>query len=875
MNFTIDGNPIASTVLADAQGRWSFQPIGLVDGPHTIVASQTDTFGNTGTASLSFTLDTVAPSGGTPSLVAGSDTGSVSTDNITAATAPTFAVVLNPSVVAGDTVELLLAGSPLAHPVTHVITASDVVAGSVGLTVVSGDLGADGPKQVTAQFRDTAGNSSMGLAQNFTLDTTAPMVAITSAGGLANQTQTITGTVDLADAGATVTIFNGANPIGSAIVQSDGTWSSSVTLNNGNNALTARVADAAGNLGVSNSVIYTIDDAPVATPVTLAAGTEDTAYTITAATLLAGVTDVDGPALSITAVSVASGGGSIVNNGNGTWTYTPAANFSGPVSFNYTASDGSLSASSTASLTLAAVNDAPVITAASLTVAEGGTVLITPASIGVTDPDSSSFAFTVSNVTHGAFQTTTDGVTWTNATSFTTADLAASHVRFVHDGSVTAPTFSIQANDGAALNNLSNVFVGSVSFNNVNHAPVATPVTLAAGTEDTAYTITAATLLAGVTDVDGPALSITSVSVASGGGSIVNNGNGTWTYTPAANFSGPVSFNYTASDGSLSASSTASLTLAAVNDAPVITAASLTVAEGGTVLITPASIGVTDPDSSSFAFTVSNVTHGAFQTTTDGVTWTNATTFTTADLAASHVRFVHDGSVTAPTFSIQANDGAALNNLSNVFVGSVSFNNVNHAPVATPVTLAAGTEDTAYTITAATLLAGVTDVDGPALSITAVSVASGGGSIVNNGNGTWTYTPAANFSGPVSFNYTASDGSLSASSTASLTLAAVNDAPVATPVTLAAGTEDTAYTITAATLLAGVTDVDGPALSITSVSVASGGGSIVNNGNGTWTYTPAANFSGPVSFNYTASDGSLSASSTASLTHWPRSMMRR
>ena len=90
---------------------------------------------------------------------------------------------------------------------------------------------------------------------------------------------------------------------------------------------------------------------------------------------------------------------------------------------------------------VAAVNDALVITAASLTVSEGGTVLITPASIGVRDPDSSSFAFTVSNVTHVAFQTTTDGVTWTNATSFTTTDLAASHVRFVHDGSVTAPTF--------------------------------------------------------------------------------------------------------------------------------------------------------------------------------------------------------------------------------------------------------------------------------------------------------------------------------------------------------------------------------------------------------------------------------------------------
>src|SRR6266852_291347 len=94
------------------------------------------------------------------------------------------------------------------------------------------------------------------------------------------------------------------------------------------------------------------------------------------------------------------------------------------------------------------------------------------------------------------------------------------------------------------------------------------------------------------------------------------------------------------------------------------------------------------------------------------------------------------------------------------------------------------------------------------MSITAVSVASGGGSIVNNGNGTWSYTPAANYNGPVSFNYTASDGSLTSSSTASLTLAALNDAPVATPVALAAGTEDTTYTINASALLAGVTDVD-------------------------------------------------------------------
>ena len=105
------------------------------------------------------------------------------------------------------------------------------------------------------------------------------------------------------------------------------------------------------------------------------------------------------------------------------------------------------------------------------------------------------------------------------------------------------------------------------------------------------------------------------------------------------------------------------------------------------------------------------------------------------------------------------------------------------------------------------MLGDVTDVDGPSLSIASVSVASGGGSLVNNGNGTLTFTPAANFNGAVSFSYTASDGALSASSTVSLTLAAVNDAPVAIADTLAA-TEDTAVTYTAAQLLGNDTDVD-------------------------------------------------------------------
>jgi Bacterial Ig-like domain/RTX calcium-binding nonapeptide repeat (4 copies) len=57
----VDGNAINDTAMADATGAWTFMPTGLADGQHTIVASETDAAGNTGTASLIFTLDTVPP----------------------------------------------------------------------------------------------------------------------------------------------------------------------------------------------------------------------------------------------------------------------------------------------------------------------------------------------------------------------------------------------------------------------------------------------------------------------------------------------------------------------------------------------------------------------------------------------------------------------------------------------------------------------------------------------------------------------------------------------------------------------------------------------------------------------------------------------
>ena len=421
---------------------------------------------------------------------------------------------------------------------------------------------------------------------------------------------------------------------------------------------------------VDQPVVSVADAAPVASPVMLASGTEDTGYTISSAALLAGVVDIDGPSLSITAVGIQSGGGAIVDNHNGTFSYTPAPNYDGPVVFSYTASDGTLSASSTATLNIAGVNDAPAVSNARFAVSEGGTVVLSAANIGVSDPDSASFTFTVSNVTHGKFQATVNGSIWIDATTFTTADLAAGHVRFVHDGGEFAPTFSIQADDGAGLNHASATVAGTADFTNINDAPrfVSASFDVMAG---------------GITVLD-PVQVVRPVPA----------NQQFYTF-----FGGSVTF----------------VTL---------------------VFPFPSGIIVEDADSSSFTFTVSNVTHGTFQTTTDGVTWTDTTTFTSADMAAGHARFVHDHSHFGPTFSIQADDGAAVNNLSNVIANSGISVIFNADPVIDHASLAVSQGGT-VTLTTADI--SFIDADDPFVTYTVSNLSHGHFEIVS-GNVSQTVT---------------------------------------------------------------------------------------------------------------------------------------
>ena len=223
-----------------------------------------------------------------------------------------------------------------------------------------------------------------------------------------------------------------------------------------------------------------------------------------------------------------------------------------------------------------------------------------------------------------------------------------------------------------------------------------------------------------------------------------------------------------------------------------------------------------------------------------------------ADRAASLAAGQHGSDV----FAFRAADGTGQASA----LLTIDVVGVNDAPVRTaPLHLPAVEDGGPVILTAAELLAGVTDVDGDALSVTALHVASGGGTLTDLGGGRYRYTPAGAHGSdqPVVLAYTVSDGhGGTLAETVELALPFHNTVPaLAGPVTLANSAEDTARIVTVAELLAGASDADGDALSVAGLHVTSGGGTLTDLGNGTYRYTPAADANGPVVLGYTITDG--------------------
>ena len=270
---------------------------------------------------------------------------------------------------------------------------------------------------------------------------------------------------------------------------------------------------------------------------------------------------------------------------------------------------------------------------------------------------------------------------------------------------------------------------------------------------------------------------------------------GSYTYTPAANFNGTDSVDYTVTDGSLTDIGTLTINVTAVNDNPVAVDDAVTATED-TVFTSTIDLDANDTDLDGDALSGRSgyfcdcpgrqyydccgwqlhlYTRGNFNGT-DSVDYT-----------------VTDGSLTD--------------------IGTLTINvtAVNDAPVAVDDAVTA-TEDTVLTSTI-DLDANDTDLDGDACKVVAGTFATAqGGSIDIAADGSYSYTPAVNFNGTDSVDYTVTDGSLTDIGTLTINVTAVNDAPVAVDDAVTA-TEDTVLTSTI-DLDANDTDLDGDALSV-------------------------------------------------------------
>jgi Ca2+-binding RTX toxin-like protein len=191
---------------------------------------------------------------------------------------------------------------------------------------------------------------------------------------------------------------------------------------------------------------------------------------------------------------------------------------------------------------------------------------------------------------------------------------------------------------------------------------------------------------------------------------------------------------------------------------------------------------------------------------------------------------------------------------------------VNAAPIkiGPQSILGDGFEDTVYTITTLQLTRGFADPNNDALAVSAISATNG--SVTPVGSGNFTFTPNTNFNGPVSFSYTLSDGrGGTIAANLALTLKPVNDAPYLSgvPGTLLQGRENVTYTIANGTLLAGYSDPEGDAFSVTTIAVNAG---TINPGaSGSYVLTTPAGFSGLVQLTYQLAD-SFGAATTVTRT---------
>ncbi len=645
---------------------------------------------------------------------------------------------------------------------------------------------------------------------------------------------------DVDPEGATLAIDGVGSPLhGSASIEAGRVRYTPNANFHGTDGFTYTITDPSGLSSTPATVTITVtavNDAPVAIDDNGIGftTTEDTSFTT--ANALANDNDVDHP-LDPTSIAIDTTGatGSVTNNLDGTFTYIPAANWSGVETFTYTITDpsGLSSTPATVTITVTAVNDAPVAsndggigftTTEDTGFATGDVTLNDSDNDDAIDPTSIAIDATV---TTGSVTNNLDGTfTYTPTINFNGSD-----------------TFTYTITDAAGAT--SNPATVTITVTPVNDAPVTINDNGVGFTINEDSSFTTANALANDADIDDP-IDPASILIDTTGttGAVINNLDGTFTYTPTINFNGSDTFTYTITDaaGATSNAATVTITVTAVNDAPV------TINDNGIGFTTNEDTSFTtanalandndvdhplDPGSVAIdtTGTVGNVTNnldGTF-TYTPTINFNGSDTFTYTITDAA-------GATSAPatiTITVTAVNDAPVA----IDDNGIGFTTNEDTPLTTPDVTLNDSDPEDATIDHATL----TIVTNPA-----------NGAVVYNGDGTFTYTPDADSFNDDSFGYRFTDsGSLpSNEATVSIVVDPVNDAPRPTDDVLSVDLGSSATTVDVR-----LNDVEpeGDVLTVTAVTDGADG-TVTNNGDGTLTYSHNGSANLSDSFTYTVED---------------------
>ena len=793
----VTGPAHASSFTLNADGSYTYVHDGseTTSDSFTYKASDGSSFSNVATVSITITPVNDAP-------VANNDSATVAEGGTLTVAAP--GVLGNDTDPDSPTLTAILVSGP-AHAssftfnsngsYTYVHDGSETLSDSFTYKANDGSLDSNvATVNITitpVNDAPVANNDSATVAEGGTLNVAAP-------GVLGNDTDSDSPTL-------TAILVTGPAHASSFTLNSNGSYTyvhdGSETLSD---SFTYKANDGFldSNVATVNITITPVNDAPVANNDAYGVA-EGGTLSVTAPGVLGNDTDVDSPTLTAVLVSSPIHAASFALNADGSFTYVHDGSETTTDTFTYKANDGSLDSNvATVTITITAVNDAPVITAGgTLNYTENDPASVVDNTITVSDADSANLvgatvqitsnyangqdvlSFATIGAISGSFSSATGTLTLTGTDTVANYQAALRTVKYANtsENPSTAPrTVSWQVNDGAGVNNLSNLATSTINVTSVNDAPVAAndAYTVAEGGT---LSIAAPGVLGNDSDVDSPSLTAVLVSGPAHAASFALNADGSFTYVHDGSETTSDSFTYKASDGSLFSNvATVSITITPVNDAPVITAGgTLNYTENDPASVIDNSITISDADSTTLASATAQITanyvngqdflaftntpniSGSFSSATGTLTLTGTDTVANYQAALRSVTYVNTSeapSAAPRTVSWQVNDGAGVNNLSNVATSTINVTSVNDAPVLTGGTTLAYTENQAATAIDTTIT--VTDADSTNLASATVQITTN----YVNGQDVLSYANALGITG--SFN--ASTGTLTLSGTSSV-----------------------------------------------------------------------------------------------------------